>query len=149
LVATWVKLFEPQALLTRLDRRLTFLTGGGRDRPTRQQTMRNTITWSYQLLTPDEQTLFQRLSVFVGGGTLAAIQAVCGDRDGEVVDGVSALVSQSLLRSLLPAYDDTDTEPRFGMLETIREYALEQLATSPDAETIRQRHALYFTTLAE
>src|SRR5262245_7038769 len=148
-VPAWVKLFERQALLTRLDRRLTFLTGGGRDRPTRQQTMRNTIAWSYQLLTRDEQALFERLSVFVGGGTLAAIEAVCGDRDGEVVDGVSALVSQSLLRRLLPAYDDTDTEPRFGMLETIREYALEQLAASPDAELIRGRHALYFTALVE
>ena len=149
LVAAWAKLFVPQALLTRLDRRLTFLTGGGRDRPTRQQTMRNTIAWSYQLLTPEEQALFQRLSVFIGGGTLAAIEAVCGDRDREVVDGVSALVSQSLLRILPASLSETEAEPRVGMLETIREYAWEQLATSPHAETIRQRHALYFTALAE
>jgi predicted ATPase/transcriptional regulator with XRE-family HTH domain len=152
LVAAWAKLFEPQALLARLDRRLRFLTGG-RDRPTRQQTMRNTIAWSYQLLKPDEQALFQRLSVFMGGGTLAAIAAVCGDsdqtRDADMIDGVAALVSQSLLRTLPEAPGNTGAEPRFGMLETIREYALEQLAVSPDAEAIRRRHAHYFTALAE
>jgi tetratricopeptide (TPR) repeat protein len=153
LVAAWVKLFEPQALLARLDHRLTFLTGGGRDRPTRQQTMWNTIDWSYQLLTPDEQVLFQRASVFMGGGTLAAIAAVCADRDlvhdAEVIDRVAALVGHSLLRTLPELPGDIDAEPRFGMLETIREYALEQLMAGPDAEAIRRRHAHYFTALAE
>src|SRR5262249_57252533 len=101
------KLFPPQALLTRLDRRLTFLTGGGRDRPTRQQTMRNTIAWSYQLLTPEEQVLLQRLSVFAGGGTLAAVEAVCGDseRTGGIIYEVLALVNHSLLRRLPASLD--------------------------------------------
>lgn len=152
LVAAWVKLFEPQALLARLDHRLTFLTGG-RDRPTRQQTMWNTIEWSYQLLAPVEQQLFQRLSVFVGGGTLSAINAVCGDRslfgDADMIDGVAALVSQSLLRTLPELPGDIDAEPRFGMLQTIRAFAREQFANAPDAETTRERHAHYFLMLAE
>src|SRR5262245_32081465 len=153
LAAARAKLFPPQALLTRLDRRLTFLTGGGRDRPTRQQTMRNTIAWSYQLLTAAEQALFERLSVFVGGGTLAAIEAVCGDseRTGDIIYDVLALVNHSLLRRMHTSSDAAhiDVDSRFGMLETIREYALEQLAASPDAELLRERHALYFTALAE
>jgi predicted ATPase/transcriptional regulator with XRE-family HTH domain len=147
LVAAWARLFEPRALLARLDHRLTYLTGGGRDRPTRQQTMRNTIDWSYRLLTPAEQLLFRRVSVFMGGATLPAIDAVCGG-DGDVVARVSALASQSLLRILPGSSDGVESEPRIGMFETIREYALEQLAASPEAETIRRRHADYFMALA-
>src|SRR5207244_1896233 len=106
------------------DRRLTFLTGG-RDRPSRQQTIRNTIDWSYQLLTRDEQTVFQRLGVFMGGGTLAAIEAICGNDDLAIpiVDVVGALANNSLLFRLPPAPEtpDADADSRFGMLETIRE----------------------------
>lgn len=150
LAATRSRLFEPQALLARLDKRLTFLAGG-RDRPIRQQTIRNSIAWSYQLLSADEQTLFRRLSVFVGGVTLAAIEAVCtGDnRAHDIVGPVSALVSQSLLYTLPEVDDYLDAEPRFGMLQTTHEYACEQLANSPDAEIVSQRHAEYYTALAE
>lgn len=146
LVAAWIKLFEPQALLARLDHRLSFLTGGGRGRPTRQQTMRNAIDWSYQLLTPEEQTLFQRLGVFMGGSSLAAIKAVCNGDSDLVETHLFALISHSLVR---PTADQLGSEddPRFYMLETIREYALEQLGAQ--ADTIQRRHAHYFATLAE
>ncbi len=148
LAAARAKLFPPQALLARLDQRLTFLTGG-RDRPTRQQTIRNTIVWSHQLLTPDEQALFQRLAVFSGGAMLSAVEAVCGanGRPGETLDLVETLVNHSLLRRLPAAADDA--EPRVGMLETIREYALELLGLSSEAGELRRRHARYFADLAE
>ncbi|HEU4321764.1 MAG TPA: tetratricopeptide repeat protein [Roseiflexaceae bacterium] len=148
LAAARAKLFPPQALLARLDQRLAFLTGG-RDRPTRQQTIRNTIVWSHQLLTPDEQALFQRLAVFSGGATLSAVEAVCGadSQPGETLDLVETLVNHSLLRRLPAAADDA--EPRVGMLETIREYALELLALRGEAGELRRRHARFFAELAE
>ncbi|MFL5806015.1 MAG: ATP-binding protein [Roseiflexaceae bacterium] len=152
LAAVRVKLFTPQALLARLDRRMTFLTGGRRS-PPRQQTIRNTIDWSYQLLTPGEQTVFQQLGVFMGGGTLAAIEAICGSGDlvDTVVNIVAVLVNNSLLHRLPPAPDaaDAEADSRFGMLETIREYALEQLAASPNAVAVQRRHAHYYLALAE
>jgi len=169
LAAARVKLFPPQALLVRLDNRLKFLTGGARDLPTRQQTIRDTIDWSYHLLDSGEQALFARLGVFVGGCTLEAAEAVCGDketrRQGDeeteqepshsgspnlfislsVLDGLVALVDKSLLQ---PA-EGKDGEPRFTMLETIREYALERLGGSGDAERIHQQHAAHYLALAE
>lgn len=148
LAAARVKLFQPQALLARLDHRLSFLTGG-RDRPSRQQTMRNTIDWSYQLLMPDEQTLFRRFGIFVGGATLQAIEAVCGDDAATPqLHDVAALVNHSLLRALSVQQADND-DPRFGMLETIREYAQEQLAAHPDAAVTRQKYARYYSAMAE
>jgi predicted ATPase/class 3 adenylate cyclase len=148
LAAARVKLLPPQALLTRLDQRLKLLTGGARDLPARQQTMRAAIDWSYHLLDAQEQTLFARLGVFVGGCTLEAAEAVCsadGDLRVDMVDGIAALLDQSLLQQIA----GLDGEPRFTMLETIREYALERLEASGEAATIRQRHAEYFLELAE
>ncbi|MGN6813565.1 MAG: LuxR C-terminal-related transcriptional regulator, partial [Thermomicrobiales bacterium] len=139
-------LLTPAALLQRLDRRLPLLTGGSRDRPARQQTLRATLTWSHDLLNPAERALFRRLAVFTGGATLAAVEAICAEDAGAVLDGVQALVSQGLVYR---REDTSADEPRLGMLETIREYAAEQLAASGEANAIRQRHAAYFVALAE
>jgi predicted ATPase/class 3 adenylate cyclase len=148
LAAARVKLFAPEALLVRLERRLGMLTGGSRDVPARQQTIRNTIEWSYQLLDAGEKRLFVRLGVFVGGCTIEAAQAVCnadGDLPMEILDGIAVLVDQSLVRQI----EGSDSEPRFRMLETIREYALERLDASGEVEAYRQRHAAYYQALAE
>jgi predicted ATPase/class 3 adenylate cyclase len=151
LAAARMKLLSPQVLLARLDRRLAMLAGGARDVPTRQQTLRNTIAWSYQLLNAREQRLFCRLSVFVGGCTLQAAEAVCiASDDGatQVLDGVASLVDKSLLQRVEQT-EEASEEPRFLMLETIREYALEALTTSGEAAVARQAHADYFLLLAE
>jgi predicted ATPase/DNA-binding CsgD family transcriptional regulator len=148
LAAAWIKLFAPEALLARFARRLKLLTGGARDLPERQQTIRNTIDWSYALLEPDEQRLFTRLAVFVGGCTIDAAEVVCnidGDLKIAVLDGLASLIDQSLLRQ----EEGIDGEPRFTMLETIREYALERLATGGQLEVIQRRHAVYYQTFAE
>ena len=151
LAAARVKLLPPQALLARLGRRLSLLTGGARDLPARQQTLRDTIAWSYNLLEPDECVLFARLAVFIGGCSLDAAEAVCDidhDLSLDVLDGLALLVDQSLLRQTEGSEGSKD-EPRFGMLETIREYAAERLEVSGDAEVMRRRHAEYFVALAE
>jgi predicted ATPase/class 3 adenylate cyclase len=148
LAAARVKLFPPQALLARLEKRLTFLTGGARDLPSRQQTIRNTIDWSYQLLTPQEQHLFRRLAVFVGGCSLEAAQAICDADDTlemDILDGLEALVDQSLLKQ----GEGWNGEPRLYLLETIREYALERLEASGEKNLLESRHAAYFLTIAE
>jgi predicted ATPase/DNA-binding CsgD family transcriptional regulator len=160
LAAARVNTLPPSALLARLEQRLPLLTGGPRDAPARLRTMRNAIAWSHDLLPPDGQTLFRRLAVFAGGFTLAAAEAVCGpwaegggrraDEDGSpsalrpppsasVLDGIAALVDSSLLTRA----EQPDGEPRFGMLETIREYGLEQLALHAEEETAHRRHALW------
>src|SRR5262249_17570013 len=142
----------PQALLARLNQTLKLLTGGARDAPARQQTMRATIDWSYQLLDEGEQRLFARLGVFVGGCTLATAEAVCnadGDLGLDVFDGLAALLDKSLLKQQAAAAPTGETEPRFLMLETIRGYALERLEQSGEADTIRHRHAECFLALAE
>ena len=128
LAAARMKLLSPQILLARLSRRLAILTGGARDMPTRQQTLRNTIEWSYHLLTAWEQRLFRRLSVFVGGCTLQAAEAVCtvpDDGAGQVLDGIASLVDKSLLKRLEQTGEGSE-EPRLLMLETIREYGLDE-----------------------
>ncbi len=150
LAAARIKLLPPQALLARLEQRLAVLTGGARDVPARQQTLRNTITWSYDLLTPEEQGLFRRLSVFVGGCTLQAAEAVCtaldhGDGAGQVLDGVASLINKSLLQQT----EQEGEEPRLLMLETIREYGLECLVASGEMEATRQAHAAYYLRLTE
>ncbi len=148
LAAARVKALPPPALLTRLERRLPVLTGGGRDLPARQQTMRDAIAWSYDLLTREEQTLFSRLAVFVGGFTLEAAEAVAvtlDDVDLDVFDGVCSLVDKSLLRQ----EDDLNGEPRYLMLETVREFGLEQLAASGEEKIARERHAAWCLALAE
>jgi predicted ATPase/DNA-binding SARP family transcriptional activator len=144
LAAARMKLFSPQALLARLESRLPLLSGAAQDRPARHQTLRGAIAWSYDLLTEQEQLLFRRLSVFVGGCSLAAAEAV-GEDLGHVLDGMAALINQSLLRQ----EEQEDGEPRFMMLETIREFGLERLAESGGAELTRQRHRDYFLGLAE
>jgi len=148
LAAARIKLLPPLALLNRLERRLAVLTGGARDLPTRQRTLRDAIAWSYDLLTEPERRAFRRMAIFVGGCTVEAAQALCdpdGDLDVDVLDAVASLVDKSLLRQI----DGPDGEPRFAMLETIREYGLEQLQASGEEEDVRWLHAGYFVVLAE
>jgi predicted ATPase/class 3 adenylate cyclase/DNA-binding CsgD family transcriptional regulator len=145
-----VKVLPPPALLARLGQRLQMLTGGARDAPTRQQTLRNTIEWSYQLLKAVEQRLFRRLSVFVGGCTLEAIEAVCVALETStptmsVLDGVTSLLDKSLLQQR----EQEGGEPRLLMLETIREYGLEALEASGELEVTLQAHATYYLRFAE
>jgi predicted ATPase len=136
LAAARVKALSPAQILERLEQRLPLLTGGARDLPERQRTLRATIEWSYELLTPEEQRLFSRLAVFSGGCTLEAAEQVA-DAD---LDTLQSLVDKSLLRH---------TEERFWMLETIREYAAEQLEESGEADEQRRRHAEHLLALAE
>src|SRR5439155_375140 len=138
----------PQAMLARLESSLKLLTGGARDLPARQQTLRGAIEWSYDLLEEGEKQLFRRLAVFVGGCTLESIEAVCnaqGDLGADVLDRVESLVSKSLLRQ----EEQADGEPRFVMLETIREFARDELEESGDANALQREHACYFMELAE
>ncbi len=148
LAAARNKLLPPQALLGRLNHRLAVLTGGRQDAPSRQQTLRDTIRWSYDLLNAEEQRCFQRLAIFVGSWTLEAAEAVCSeasDLSRPAIDVVASLLDKSLLQQS----DRGADEPRLLMLETIREYALERLADSGDLETTEQRHAMYYLALAE
>jgi predicted ATPase/class 3 adenylate cyclase len=148
LAAARIKLLSPQAMCARLSNPLKFLTGGARDLPERQRTLRGAIAWSYALLNEGEQTLFTRLSVFSGGCTLEAVEAVCDaecDSFVDVLEGLSSLLDKSLLRQ----EEGVEEEPRFVMLETIREYARESLQASDNAEEIRRLHAEYFLALAE
>jgi predicted ATPase/class 3 adenylate cyclase len=147
LAAARIKLLSPRAQLTRLERRLSLLTGGARDLPARQRTLRDTIAWSHDLLDETERRLFRRLSIFSGGWTVEAAEKVC-DVDGRleisVLDGLAALLAQSLVRQ----HEGADGEPRFEMLETIREYGLEQLEASGEASDLRRRHGEYFVKFA-
>ena len=140
LAAARIKLLPPQAILARLDDSLKLLTGGARDLPARHQTLRNTIEWSYGLLNDAEQKLYARLSVFVGGFTLEAAEAVCySETKLDILEGVSSLVNNSLLRQ-----EEINGESRFGMLETIRTYALERLVESGEKDVLQASHAQYF-----
>jgi predicted ATPase len=148
LAAARVRLLPPAALLARLDRSLAILTGGARDLPQRQQTLRATIAWSYDLLDPAERALFARFAVFAGGFTLDTAEVVCSAAGGlplDLLDGIEALAQQSLLRQS----DGPGGEPRFTMLETIREFALERFEELPEASTLRQAHADAYLALAE
>jgi len=142
LAAARTKLLAPATLLKRLGNRLQLLTGGRRDAPARQQTLRTTLDWSHDLLGEGEQLLFARLAVFEGGCTLGSVEAVCADGDS-VLDPLAGLVDESLVRQ------QGADELRFSMLETVREYALEQLARSGEEEEIRRRHLDHFLALAE
>ena len=136
------------ALLARLEQRLHVLTGGPRDLPARQQTLRGTIAWSYSLLAEADQILLARLSVFAGGCSLAAITDICGpDLDGDPLEGVASLVDKSLLQHTMSSTGDDD--PRFMMLETVREFAREQLAARAEVDDLRRGHTRYFTALVE
>lgn len=148
LAAARVKLLSPSAMLARLESRLNLLTGGARDLPTRQQTLRSTVDWSYGLLNAAEQTLFRRLSVFTGGCTLEGVEAVCdtkGNLGLDILDGMASMVDKSLAQQV----EQADAETRFVMLSTIREYALERLAESNDQAATRRAHAAYYLVLAE
>jgi predicted ATPase/DNA-binding CsgD family transcriptional regulator len=148
LAAARVRVLSPQALLARLDQRLSVLTSGARDAPVRHRSLREAIAWSYDLLSPDDQTLFRRLAVLEGGCTIEGAEAVTvfdGVPGGEVLDGLSRLVEANLLVS----EERADDEPRFVMLETILAFAVEVLEASGEAPVLRQRHAAYFRDLAE
>jgi predicted ATPase len=143
LAAARVTVLPPAALLERLDHRLQLLKRRTPDVPARHRGLRAAIAWSYDLLELDDQKLFARLSVFAGGCTLAAAESVCGD-DLDVVDGLAALVDANLVR-----LEGTDEQPRFVMLETIREYTAELLDESDEREEVRRRHTAYFLSVAE
>ena len=148
LAAVRVRVMPPNEMLARLRSRLRLLTGGARDLPARQQTLRGTIDWSYDLLSPDEQTLFRRFAVFAGGCTLEGVEAVCNSRQDleiDILEGVGSLMSKSLLRKV----EGTGEETRFSMLDTIREYALERLDSTEEGEAVRLAHAAYCVVLAE
>jgi len=146
LAAARVKLLSPAAILSRLENRLALLSGGAQDLPARQQTLRGAIAWSYDLLDEADRTLFVDLAVFVGGASLDPIEAVSGpDQDRDVLDGVASLVDKSLLRQ----GDGIEGAPRFAMLETIRDYAAEQLQASGRAQATQERHASWFLGVAE
>jgi predicted ATPase/class 3 adenylate cyclase len=156
LAAARVKLLTPQAMSARLGQRLRLLTGGARDLPARQRTLRDTLAWSYDLLNAAEQWLFRRLAVFVGTWTLEAVEAIAreegsplgptgGDGSIDVLDGIASLVDKSLVRRV----SGPDGDVRFTMLETVRELAVELLEASGEADAVRRRHATYFLELAE
>jgi predicted ATPase/DNA-binding XRE family transcriptional regulator len=148
LAAAQAGLLGPEALLHRLERRLPLLTEGAADVPERQQTLRTALAWSHDLLDPAARLLFRRLAVFVGGWSLATAEAVCADDAlpaEAMLDRLQAVVDGSLVHRL----DDCGSEPRFGMLETVREYALEQLAEHEEVDAQGLRHAAYFLAVAE
>jgi predicted ATPase len=148
LAAARVKVLSPASMRTRLASRLQLLTGGARDLPQRQQTLRAAFDWSYDLLSAAEQKLFRRLSVFVGGCTLEGVEAVCdtkGDFDLDLLDGMASMVDKSLLQPVEQAHG----ESRFAMLETIREYAREKLEASLEEALTKRAHAAYCLVLAE
>ena len=148
LAAARTRLLPPPALLARLGQRLPLLVGGARDLPARQRTLRDTIAWSYDLLSPEERAVFRRLSVFVGGCTLDAAEAVCvrpGDRPGEPLEVIGSLVEKNLVLQTR----GTLGQARLLMLETIREFATEQLEASGEETLLRQQHASFFLAFAE
>ncbi len=148
LAAARIKLLSPVAMLARLENSLNLLTGGARDLPARQQTLRGTVDWSYGLLNPAEQKLFRRLAVFAGGCTLEGVEAVCDtslDLGIDVLDGMASMVDKSLVQQVA----QSEGEARFAMLSTIREYALERLVASGDEPATRRAHAAYFLVIAE
>jgi predicted ATPase len=153
LAAARVRVLPPQALLARIDDRLELLTGGARDLPERQQTLRSTLDWSYDLLSPPEQALFACLGVFAGTFDLRAAEAISGDparspadpgQAGPVIDTLSSLVDSSLVQQ-----EARSGEPRFTLLETIREYALQRLRHKADWPKAHDKHAAYFSALAQ
>ena len=148
LAAARSKLLPPRALLGRLSRRLAVLTGGRQDAPARQRTLRDTINWSYDLLSTEEQRCFRYLAIFVGGCTLEAAEALCGEGAHSLLPATD-LIASLLDKSLLQRSDGGAGEPRLSMLETIREYALEMLTDSGELEMAAELHAMYYLALAE
>ena len=147
LAAARIKLLPPGAMATRLESRLQLLTGGAKDLPERQRTLRATIDWSYGLLNASEQALFRRLAVFSGGCTLEAVEAACNakqDLSADILEGMASLVDKSLVQQVA----DTEGEPRFVLLDTIREFGRECLEASGE-QWANKAHAAYFLVLAE
>jgi tetratricopeptide (TPR) repeat protein len=146
LISARVKLLPPATLLERLHGRLMLQSDGLRDIEPRHRTLNNAIDWSYQLLSTEEQIFFRRLGVFVGGWTLEAASAICMDKLSlNLLDGLASLLDKSLIKQATAS----DSEPRFMMLETIREYALACLTASGELDSLQRRHAAYFLVLAE
>ena len=146
LAAARIRIFTPQSMLSRLENRLALLAGGSRDLPERQQTLRGAIAWSHDMLDERDKALFASFSVFVGGAGLEAVEEVCeGAGTGGVLEALESLVEKSLVRQS----EGIGGEPRFAMLETIREFALEQATARGDTDALRARHAELFTTVAE
>ena len=164
LAAARVKILSPRLILAKLENRLKLLTGGASDLPARQKTMRDAIEWSYDLLTEEEKLLFRRLSVFAGGFTFEAAEAVCGndklritnyesseDKKSKTKDQIEVLdiITSLVDKNLLVLKEQANDEQRFRMLETVREYALESLEKNNEAEAVRGIHAEYFLALGE
>ncbi len=145
LAAARIKLLPPHALLRRLSHRLSVLTGGAQDMPARQQTLRDTLRWSYDLLSPKERRLFPWLSVFIGDYTLEAAEAVCNDSELVLLEGVASLLDKSLLQQTKLEGE----EPRLVMLETIREYGVECLRAEGELAAAGRARANYYLRLAE
>ncbi len=146
LAAARIRVLPPEAMLGRIDRSLALLTGGARDLPERQKTLRAAIDWSYDLLDENEKALFARLAVFSGGWTLEAAEDICNpEGEFDLVEGIESLVE----KSLVGLTGSQGAEPRFGMLATIREYGSGQLEATGGGETVRRRHAEYYVTLAQ
>ena len=148
LAAARIRVFQPEAMLARLGDRLALLSGGPRDLPTRQQTLRQAVAWSHDLLSPPEQRLFARFSTFRGGARPEEAESVCGPVDELGMDVLEALDSLTE-KSLLTVTEDGSGDPRFGMLETIRDFAKERLAQSGEEEELHRRHASVFLAVAE
>jgi predicted ATPase/DNA-binding CsgD family transcriptional regulator len=165
LAAARVRVLPPNSILPRVAQRLQFLNGGAMNLPARQRTLRGAVEWSYDLLEDEEQTLFRSMAVFVGGASMEAIERILDLEDVSVteveirnlntrkqvseiqnpLDTLASLIDKSLLRQV----DGVEGEPRYVMLETVREYALERLVEREEGERIRQRHAVYYTEFAE
>src|SRR5918993_58200 len=145
LAAAWVSVLSPSELLAQLEFRLALPSGGGLEAPSRQRSLRDTIAWSYELLSAPSQALFRRIAVFHGGCSLEAIREICGDGSLDVLQELRVLVANSLVRRT----DDPAGDSRYTLLETVREFGVERLQQSGEAGIIRQRHAAYFLALAE
>jgi predicted ATPase len=146
LAAARIRILTPQAILQRLGKSLDLLGGGARDLPDRQRTLRGAIGWSYEILEEPDRSLFGHLSVFVGGASLAAIEAVCGELiEGDVLEPLASLTEKSLISDS----EGVQAEPRFSMLETIREFAMERSEASGRHADLQRRHAEWFADLGE
>jgi len=148
LAAARIKLLSPQTLLARLERRLEVLIGGGLDLPARQQTLHNTITWGYDLLTHEEQRCFRRLAIFDGGCTLEAAEKVC-NAAGDLATPILDLVASLLDKSLIQQVEQDGDEPRLLLLETNREYGLERLLETGELQRLQEVHADYYLAFVE
>jgi predicted ATPase/DNA-binding response OmpR family regulator/Tfp pilus assembly protein PilF len=152
LAAARINVLPPQAMLTRLSNPFSLLVGGEQDRPERHQTIRNTLDWSYGFLDAAERALFAQLSVFTGGGTLEAIEAICVLPDEEplsIIDNILSLLNKSMLQQRVELLLENYAATRFYMLELIHEYARQRLSEQPNLRAVSERHARYYLALAE